>query len=235
MNDSKTYQLSFLDHMSCNTEVNIQVLIPDQVVRLRSRLIGVDPGVTIILELGADEYWHKAKDFMLNGQELIIRIVKSDGADANLLAFKSKIQRIEHNSASWLLIHYPEELQKVALRHQYRIPINIGAEITLADTDNEDDGSEIEAVTGVLRDISIKGGAFVSPWVDTIVSDTDYLLKVVILPDMETIVIPITIRNMVSIKHDENQCQYGFSINSSQEKAEMIVQRLLLCHLLTLE
>ncbi|ACA86547.1 flagellar brake domain-containing protein [Shewanella woodyi] len=228
---SPTYEFSLLDHMSCNTEVNIQILEPDQVLRLHSRFIGVDPKRMIILELGGDAQWQKAQNFLFIGQEVIVRIIRSNEPKANVLAFKSKIQRVERNLGYWLLIDYPEELQKVALRHQSRLPISLSSAIVPA-KDKENSQKDKPLALGALKDISIKGGAFISSGLNIILCEESYLLKVELSSQLDTELVPITIKNILPIEHDDEAFQYGFTINCSQAKAESIVHKLLMCHLL---
>ncbi|MEC4724135.1 flagellar brake protein [Shewanella sp. D64] len=228
---SSSCQFSYLDHMACNTEVNIQIVTSNQIIRLHSRFIGIDPKNSIILELGQDKHWQKANSFIFLGQELIVRIVKSDEPSANVLAFKSKIQRLEKNYGSWLLIDYPTEVQKVALRHQSRISINIGSEIMSASKGTEDTEEVQPLALGLLSDISLRGGAFVTSGLNTIICDKSYLLKVITY-DLKTISIPITIKNILPIEHDNEAFQYGFIFNFSQKNSETIVQKIIMSHLL---
>ena len=228
---STTSQFSYLDHMACSTEVNIQIVTSSQVFRLHSRFIGVDPKNSIILELGQDKHWQKAKSFIVLGQELIVRIVKSDEPSANVLAFKSRIQRIEKNLGSWLLLDYPTELQNVALRHQSRISINIDSEIMSGSNSDEESDDVKPLALGLLSDVSIKGGAFVSSGLNTIICDKSYFLKVITY-DLKNISIPITIKNVLPIEHDNEAFQYGFVFNFSQQKSEAIVQKIVMSHLL---
>nr|WP_232847099.1 flagellar brake domain-containing protein [Shewanella nanhaiensis] len=218
--------------MSCNTEVNIQILAPDQVIRLQSRFIGVDPKRMIILELGDDYHWQKAQNFLFIGQEIIVRIIRSNEPKANVLAFKSKIQKVEKNLGYWLLIDYPKELQKVALRHQSRIPISLSSVIVPEKGETEKSQKVKPLALGALKDISIKGGAFVSSGLNTIMCEESYLLKVELSTELDTQLVPITIKNILPIEHDDEAFQYGFTINCSQVKAESIVHKLLMCHLL---
>ena len=233
MANTQTYEFSYLDNIACNTEVHMQILTPTQALRLRTRLIGVDPQISIILALGSDKHWQQATDFITQGQDVIIRIVKSDEPDANVIAFRTSIQKLVNSSGRWLLIDYPQELQQVALRQHSRIPIHVESAIR---ADPTQDG-KVSAVAkplslGHLSDISIKGGAYISKKTDAIQKGGSYLLQVKIMPDMETLSIPITIKNLIGIEHDKELVQYGFSLNSPQKEAEKFVQKVILNHLL---
>lgn len=229
MPDTQSYELSYLDNIACNTEVNIQVLTPTQPVRLRTRLIGVDPQVSIILALGADKSWQQASDFISLAQGVIVRIVNSEEPDANVIAFRSKIQKLVNSSGRWLLIDYPKEIQKVALRQHSRIPINVESSLRAT---QELEGESNALAQGYLSDISIKGGAFVCGSIETVNKDSAYLLQVKIMPDMETLSIPITVKNSLNIEHDKEHTQYGFVLNCPQSEAEVFVQKVILNHLL---
>ncbi|MPY26760.1 flagellar brake protein [Shewanella psychropiezotolerans] len=233
MPQSQAYEFSYLDNIACNTEVHIQILTPTQPIRLRTRLVGVDPHVSIILALGSDKLWQQASDFIVQDQGVIIRIVKTDEPDANVIAFKTCIQKLINGSGRWLLVDYPKEIQKVALRQHSRISINV--ESLLRPASSEASGNSAEAkplAHGNLSDISIKGGAFVCKNNDTIEKEGNYLLQVKIMPDMETLSMSITVKNAIGIEHDKEQLQYGFIINSPQSEAEIFVQKVILNHLL---
>lgn len=232
MPQSQSYEFSYLDNIACNTEVNIQILTPTQPIRLRTRLIGVDPKVSIILALGSDKNWQQACDFIAQSQGVIIRIVKSDEPDANVIAFRTCIQKLINSSGRWLLVDYPKEIQKVALRQHSRIPINVESSLKCAPTETGE-ASDPEALAhGNLSDISIKGGAFVCKSVNTIEKERSYLLQVKIMPDMETLFMPITVKNILSIEHDKLHTQYGFVLDGPQSEAEIFVQKVILNHLL---
>lgn len=129
LGSSTTYEFSYLNNMPCNTEVTIQVITPTQPIRLRTRLIGVDPHRSIIFALGSDNSWQEARQFFRPGQSIVVRLVNSDEPDANILAFRSSIKKLLNNTESWLIIDYPKALQKVALRQNSRISINLKASI----------------------------------------------------------------------------------------------------------
>lgn len=232
MPQSQAYEFSYLDNIACNTEVNIQILTPTQPIRLKTRLIGVDPQVAIILALGSDKNWQQASDFIAQSQGVIIRIVKSDEPDANVIAFRTCIQKLVNSSGRWLLIDYPKEIQKVALRQHSRIPINVESSLKPT-SDQVGESNEVAALApGYLSDISIKGGAFVCKRINTIKKEHSYLLQVKIMPEMETLFMPITVKNILSIEHDKLHTQYGFVLDSPQSEAEIFVQKIILNHLL---
>lgn len=233
MTDSQTYEFSDLDSIACNTEVNIQIPTPTQAIRLRTRVIGVDPQSSVILALGTDKHWQHATEFITQGQGVVIRIIKSDEPEATVLAFRSNISKLLNSAGRWLVINYPKELQKVALRQHSRIPIKVESSMRAAPLEAGGESSEAKPLAhGHLTDISIKGGAFVCEKTESLVKDGNNLLQVKIMPEMETISIPVTIRNIVEVENDKTLTQYGFELDSPQSEAELFVQKVILNHLL---
>ena len=233
MTQTQTYEFSYLDNIACNTEVHMQILTPTQAIRLRTRLVGVDPQISIILALGSDKHWQQAMGFITQGQEVIIRIVKSEEPGANVIAFKTCVQKLINSSGRWLLVDYPQELQQVALRQHSRIPIHVESALRATPNLTGEDSTLAKPLSqGNLSDISIKGGAYICKKTDAIQKGDSYQLQVRTMPDMETLSITITIKNIISIEHDKELSQYGFSLNSPQGEAEFFVQKVILNHLL---
>ncbi|GIU28870.1 PilZ domain-containing protein [Shewanella sp. MBTL60-007] len=211
-----------LDNLTCNTEVHLQLLTPTSNIRLRSRLIGVDPGRAVILAHGNDKAWRGASAFITDKQSVIVRVVSSDEQDANILAFRSNIHQVISIVGRWLVIRYPKELQTVSLRQHSRIPINISANLIRIDSD------EILS-TGYLRDISIKGGAFVSEALASANIDSQYRLKMNF--DGKEKSIAITIKNQQELDSSSRLAQYGFTLDADPEHNERLVQQIILLHL----
>ncbi|MCL1138108.1 flagellar brake protein [Shewanella pneumatophori] len=211
-----------LDSLNCNTEVHLQLLTPTQTIRLRSRLIGVDPGRAVILSLGNDKAWQGATSFLRERQSVVIRVVKSDEQDANILAFRSTIQQVVSSTGRWLIITYPRELQTVSLRQHSRVPINIKASLTAIDS------SEVIA-SGFLKDISIKGGAFAAEARSNFIIDSQFKLNVEL--DDEVLTIAVTLKNQQELEPQSGLAQYGFVLNTEEQETEALVQKVVLHHL----
>lgn len=211
-----------LDNLACNTEVHLQLLTPTQTIRLRSRLIGVDPGRSVILSLGSDKAWQAASAYVRERQSVVIRVVNSDEQDATILAFRSNIHQIISVAGRWVIVSYPKELQTVSLRQHSRIPVNIKASLCGIDS------AEIIS-SGFLKDISIKGGAFVSETKVNFNIDSQYLLKVEFEGEQESI--SITIKNQQELDPTSRLAQYGFALNTGTEETEELLQKVILQHL----
>ncbi|WP_049772097.1 flagellar brake domain-containing protein [Shewanella sediminis] len=219
--------------MPCNTEVTIQVVTPSQPIRLRTRLIGVDPHRAIIFALGSDNSWQEAKKFLKPGQPIIVRLVNSDEPDANILAFRSSIRKLLGSTEPWLIIDYPKALQKVALRQHSRIAINLEASIQVMPAEGSDEGETTQLLSpGQLSNISINGGAFIGKILQEISVETPCLLQVKVLQEAETMSIPITIKNIQDIEYGRMRGQYGFELSGEKSETETFVQKVILNHLL---
>ena len=214
-----------LDNLACSTDVHLQILTPTQAIRLRSKLIGVDAGRSIILAHGNDKAWAAAAPFIRERQSVIMRVVNSDEQDANILAFRSSIQKVISVVGRWLIIDYPKALQTVALRQHSRIPINVSASL-ICTTSNE------VVSKGDLRDISIKGGAFVGEEIAGFKLDSQYKLLVSLDEQNETIEALVTLKNQQEVEGQAGQIQYGVILEAEATEAETMVQKVILHHLL---
>ena len=227
LNNSET-NFTDLNRMSCNTETQLQILTPTQPIRLRTRLIGVDPNNSVILALGNDKQWIAAKDFINQGQGVIIRIINSDDPEASILAFRSKIKTLLNHAGRWLIMEYPSELQSVALRQHSRIPIFVAASMHKY----SEDGYESTPISnGYLQDISIKGGGYTGISLEECKPAQRYYIQVKINNALETLAVPITIKNIQPPSDDSAQHQYGFSMEETDANVEEFVQKVIINHL----
>lgn len=233
MGSLNRYEFSYLNSMPCNTDVTIQVVTPSQPIRLRTRLIGVDPHRSIIFALGSDNSWQEAKKFLKPGQPIIARLINSDEPDANILAFRCSIRKLLTSAEPWLIIDYPKALQKVALRQHSRIAVNLEASIQVMPAEGTDDVEASRLISsGQLSNISINGGAFIGKILQKISVDTPCQLQVSVLQETETLSIPITIKNIQDIEFSRMRGQYGFELNGENSETEAFVQKVVLNHLL---
>lgn len=217
-------EFASLDNIACNTEVHLQILTPTNPIRLRTRLIGVDPNNSIILAIGDDRAWMGAKDFIQDAQGVIVRLLNSEEPNANILAFRTNINGIFTAAGRWLTLAYPKELQKVVLRQHSRIPINIEAELLDPETDQS-------VSKGHLIDISINGGGYTGQAIAEDPVDKNFVLKINVKDSMENISMQIKLRNQQLIDNENMLFQYGFTLNSQDDEAENFVQKVILTHL----
>ncbi|MGS0681507.1 flagellar brake domain-containing protein [Shewanella sp. 125m-7] len=211
-----------LDTINCGTEVHLQLLTATQTIRLRSRLIGVDPGRSVILALGNDKVWQGASAYIRERQSVVVRVVNSDEQDATILAFRSTIQQVVSAAGRWLIITYPKELQTVSLRQHSRVPINIKASLLALEC------ADVIS-SGYLKDISIKGGAFVGKARSDFIVDSQFRLEVELDGELKTIA--VTLKNQQELESQPGLAQYGFALDAEAEATEELVQKVVLQHL----
>ena len=101
--------------MACNTIVHLQILTPTKTIRLKTNLIGVDPNMSVILAIHHENDWYAAKNFIREGNGVIVRLINPNSPEASIVAFRTNIQKIMSIAGNWLVLDYPKELQKVWL------------------------------------------------------------------------------------------------------------------------
>ena len=141
---------SYLRSVPSNTEVNIQIITPTQAIRVRSHLIGVDRQVSIILHRGDDASWHSVKNYIQEGQNVVVRFVSTHNGDAEVIAFRSTIIKLVSVVGRWLVLSFPKKVQAIKLRRYSRQTLKLKAKII-------DPVSGTELSQGELNDISLSG------------------------------------------------------------------------------
>lgn len=219
-------EYSYLNRIPCATEAYVQIITPTQSIRLKTRLIGVDPYMSVILAKGCDNGWLAAKEFIREGQMLIVRLVNSDQPDAHIIAFQTQVQKIMSIAGHWLLLDYPKTIQRVALRLHSRLPTNIDALLL-------DPQTKRICRKGVLTDISINGGAFVAEPLQGNVIDKEFILKVKLTNEPEAQTSIVIVKNSKKLSNHGSLVQYGLNIMGSADIAKIFVEHLVLHTLLT--
>ena len=212
----------YLNKIACETEVYLQIVTPTQRLRLKTRLIGVDPNMSVIVAMGNDAEWATAKEYIRDGQKVIVRLVNGDQSDAFILAFQTQIQKLMSIAGRWLVLDYPAGIQKVALRQHSRLPIDMKASLLNL-------GTKKAVSTGVLTDISIDGGAFIGELLPGKVIDRRYILEV--KQEKSIQVIQVVIKNNKKLSNKNNLVQYGLNLESTEEISKKFVEDLILYYL----
>ncbi|WP_019616586.1 PilZ domain-containing protein [Psychromonas ossibalaenae] len=216
-----------LNTMRCKTEVYLQVLTPTQPIRLKSRLIGVDPFMSVILAMHNDADWFSAKNFLREGQVVVIRLLNCEDSEANIFAFRCNIQKIMSIAGNWLVIDYPKQIQKVCLRQNVRYPIQHGCDIY-------HEKSTKPVSTGNLTDISIKGCAFTGDFIAGCVVGDCYQLRIQLGENKANLgtesnngnfAIPITVKNITDISLHTEQKQYGFIFSQKDQTTTDFIKK----------
>ncbi|ABO25448.1 flagellar brake domain-containing protein [Shewanella loihica] len=223
--------LAYLNRINCNTEAQLQILTPLRPIRLKTRLIGIDPDNAIILALGQDKYWQAAQDYITQGQGVVVRLINSDDPEANILAFRSQIKTLLNNAGRWLVVKYPKVLQSVALRQHCRIPVNLAASIHERTAESH---STHVCSSGFLQDISVKGGAYIGDEIEGGALNQGYRLQVKFGQSLETLSVPILLKNIQPPGVGRSQYQYGFILDESQDEETLgdFAQKVIINHLM---
>lgn len=214
--DSIEDKYSYLNKIACETEVHLQIITPTQPVRLKTRLIGVDPNMSVIVAMGSSGEWISAKQYVREGQKVIVRLMSTDHPDANLVAFQTQIQKIMSIAGRWLLLDYPKEVQQVPLRQHFRLPVHIEAKLLHPETKKT-------CSSGFLNDLSIQGGAFIGESIRQASLDKKYILQVMANGNKKSIVIEIK-----NTKKVEQDIQYGLILVAEEQQSKEFVEPLLL-------
>jgi hypothetical protein len=212
---------SYLNKIACDTEVHLQIITPTKPVRLKTRLIGVDPNMSVILAMGNNSDWVSAKQYVREGQKVIVRLMNTDQPNANLVAFQSNIQKLMSIAGRWLVLDYPKELQQVPLRKDQRLPIHIEAQLINPETKKV-------CSKGFLSDLSIHGCAFIGEPLQKISVSEKYLLQVSITDEVKSIL--ILIKNSSKADKQRNLVQYGGVLQGDEQQLKLFVEPLLISY-----
>ena len=213
---------SDLNSMCCNTEAQLQVLTATNSVRLKTNLIGVDPGNSIILAMKNDSDWLSIKKYLHEGQGVIVRLVSPNETKARIVAFRSNIQKIITICGRWMVIDYPKKMQEVALRKQSRISIQITSSILTEDLQSL-------LSYGTICDISIDGCAFFGESIANCKIGQSYQLQIQYSPTQLSEAVPITLKSIAET--DSEKQKYGFAFNVVEKKMTNFIQEVLFHHL----
>jgi c-di-GMP-binding flagellar brake protein YcgR len=226
--ESTAANFNYLNNMACNTVVHLQILTPTKAIRLKTRLIGIDPNMSVILAIRHEDDWYTARNYMREGQGAIIRLISPNSTEASIIAFRTTIQKIMSIAGNWLVMDYPKELQKVSLRKSSRIPINIACTIF-------EKNSQAILSSGFLNDISIDGCAFIGKSLPGCKIGSEYDLQVKLdeeeSEEESVLLTPIMVKNSLEKEHHTEQQQYGLTFQESSQETQDFIQKIIFRHL----
>ena len=217
--DNEENKYAYLNKIACETEVHLQIVTPTKAVRLKTRLIGVDPNMSVILAMGNNSEWIYAKQYIIEGQKVIVRLMNTDQPKANLVAFQSHIQKLMSVAGRWLLLDYPKEVQQLPLRQHRRLPVHVDAKLLHPETKKT-------CSSGYLNDLSIHGGAFVGEPIKKASLNKKYILQVMLEGDTKSI--GIVIKNTKKANKRGHLIQYGLVIEAETESSKQFIEPLLI-------
>jgi hypothetical protein len=211
-----------LNSMSCNTEAKLQVLTATNSVRLKTNLIGVDPGNSIILAMKNDSDWLSIRKHLHEGQGVIVRLVSPNETKARIVAFRSNIQKIITICGRWMVLDYPKQMQEVALRKHSRISIQITSSILTEDLQSQ-------LSYGTICDISINGCAFFGEPIANFDIGQSYQLQIQYSQTQMSEAVPIILKSITEA--DSEKQKYGFAFNVGDKEITNFIQEVLFHHL----
>lgn len=223
MSNTTDDKYHYLNKIACKTEVHLQIITPTQAVRLKTHLIGVDEDMSVIIAMGSDSEWIAAKQYIREGQKVIVRLISTDQPDANLIAFQTQIQKLMSVAGRWLLLDYPQEVQQLSLRQHLRLPVHIEAKLLHPETKET-------ASSGFLSDLSMLGGAFVGESIKLASIDKKYILQLLVEGEKKSIF--IAIKNSKRTDKQGNIVQYGLVIEGDKRLSKQFVEPLFIGSLL---
>lgn len=223
MSEIDNREFTRLNHVTCGEVVHLQIITATKPIRLKTRLIGVDPNMSVILAFGNDQYWEKASPHIKESKDVIVRFMNNDEQQASVIAFRSSIQKIMTIAGRWLVLDYPKAIESAALRQHLRVSVKIVASIL--------DGVENSVlVSGVLSDISVQGCAFITKQRVVLDLHNLYRLSINLDGESESIELSVSLKNMKNSLAD-GSTQYGLAFMTPVTETNTSIQQLLLHHL----
>ncbi|MEG3753789.1 PilZ domain-containing protein [Psychromonas arctica] len=215
-------ELTRLNHVNCGEVVHLQVVTPTKPIRLKTRLIGIDPNMSVILALGNDASWIKASPHLKETNDVIVRFMNSEQQQANITAFRTSIQKIMTITGRWLVLDYPKSIESVPLRKHRRVDVSIEAAIVNSESDTV-------LANGVLIDVSIQGCAFVCKKQTSLSMGGIYQLLIDLGDGSSKVSLSVALKSCKELGVND-EVQYGL-VFTSPEHVQSAIQQLLLHYL----
>jgi hypothetical protein len=219
-----TDNFNYLNNIACNAAVHLEIITPTSSIRLKTRLIGVDPSMSVILAMRNDDDWCAARNYMREGQAAIVRLINLETPEANIIAFRTNIQKLLSIAGNWLVMDYPRELQQTALRRHSRIAIQTPCSII-----NKESKKVVSE--GLLVDISIHGSAFIGKLLPGSTVDSQYDLQVKWDAEKSLLTTPVTVKNFLTQKDHPEKQRYGLVFEKDGQETQDLIQKIILNHL----
>lgn len=224
MQDLEKQVFEHLNQVSCGEVAHLQVITATKPIRLKTRLIGIDPNMSVILKMGNDASWEKAADHIKESKHVVVRLLSND-QQARILAFRSTIQKIMSTSGNWLVLDYPKAIESASLRKHVRIPISIEASLL-------DKALNTLITPGHLTDLSLQGCAFstANDPESNLKVDHEYRLLISLeeSDEVSSVELPVVVKNVQVSAAD---AQYGLVFKQPEQDLLQQIQQLLLHHL----
>ncbi|MDN2662400.1 PilZ domain-containing protein [Psychromonas sp. 14N.309.X.WAT.B.A12] len=215
-------ELTRLNHVNCGEVVHLQVVTPTKPIRLKTRLIGIDPNMSVILAFGNDASWIKALPHLKETNDVIVRFMNSEQQQANVTAFRTSIQKIMTITGRWLVLDYPKNIESVPLRKHRRVDVSIEAALVNSESDTV-------LANGVLIDVSIQGCAFVCKKQGSLSIGGIYQLLIDLGDGSSKVTLSVALKSNKELGVND-EVQYGL-VFTTPEDVQSAIQQLLLHYL----
>jgi hypothetical protein len=206
--------------LPCQTEVHLQIPTPTKPLRLRSRLIGIEPGMCVILSRGMDQNWEAARDLIREGQSIVVRIVNEGDPNATIFAYRGSISKLMSSVGRWVVLDYPRNVQKISLRQHSRLPISLPCKLNTS-ADNQ------ESFDGLLKDLSLNGGGFVASPIPLPLTKKAFTLELSV-EGQEPLAITANICNQHLEQRSPEKVHYGLSFEADEQTKQKFIESALL-------
>ncbi|MPW28537.1 hypothetical protein F9L16_05920 [Agarivorans sp. B2Z047] len=206
--------------LPCQTEVHLQIPTPTKPLRLRSRLIGIEPGMCVILSRGIDQNWEAARDLIREGQSIVVRIVNEGDPNATIFAYRGSISKLMSSVGRWVVLDYPRNVQKISLRQHSRLPISLSCNMR-SSADSQ------ESFSGLLKDLSLNGGGFVSSPIPLPLTKQVFTLELPI-EGQDPLAITASICNQHLEQRSPEKVHYGLSFDADDNLKQKFIESALL-------
>lgn len=139
--------------------VDVQVKTPAAILRVKTEIIGFDPGKLILLKMPDEHKWGNVRDGLYEGNKLVLRCILEEST-GEIVAFQTEVNSIIGHPSKILFLNYPKTIQYRGLRQNTRITTSLPAPLYLPVSD----GPPKMLQTGVINDISLSGCQLQIQW-----------------------------------------------------------------------
>ncbi|WP_055731984.1 PilZ domain-containing protein [Agarivorans gilvus] len=212
--------LNKFNALPCQTEVHLQLPTATKPIRLRSRLIGIEPGMCVIISRGTDQHWEMARELIREGQSIVVRLVNEGDPNATIFAYRGAISKLMSTVGRWLVIDYPRNLQKISLRQHSRLPIYLNCRLQSL-------GKQADTFSAILKDLSLNGSGIVTEEIPHTLRQQPFKLELTI-EGQKAFAIKTRICNQRLEHGSSSRMHYGLSFDASEREKQQFIEAALL-------
>lgn len=212
--------LSKFNALPCQTEVHLQIPTATKPIRLRSRLIGIEPGMCIIISRGTDQHWEMARELIREGQSIVVRLVNEGDPNATIFAYRGAISKLMSSVGRWIIIDFPRNLQKISLRQHSRLPIYLNCRLASLTP-------QADSFSAILKDLSLNGSGIVTDEIPATLTEQAFKLELSI-EGQNAPTIKTRICNQRLEHGSSSRMHYGLSFDANEREKQQFIEAALL-------